>query len=148
MTYTTAEYHAVREEAGLLDRSAVGKLAIIGPDRYSWLQGMVSNNVRLLEQGAASLPACILDATGHLLTFLTLIAVPGTSPIAAALGLGETDFVLADLPRANVEKIYTLLDRFLILEEVELEDVSDRLGCLSLQGPRSAAFLRGWQAEN
>jgi|SRR5581483_3460332 len=148
MTYTTAEYHAVREEAGLLDRSGVGKLAIIGPDRYSWLQGMVSNDVRLLEQGAASLLACILDATGHLLTDLTLIAVPGDSPIAAASGVPDTNFVLAELPRANVEKIRTLLDRFIILEEVELQDVSDRLGCLSLQGPRSAEFLRGWQAEN
>lgn len=142
MTHTMTEYRAVREETGLLDRSGVGKLAIVGPDRYSWLQGMVSNDVRRLEQGAASLPACILDATGHLLTDLTLITVPGGSALAAALGLAETDFALAELPRANVEKIYTLLDRFLIMEEVALQDVSEGLGCLSLQGPRSAELLR------
>jgi folate-binding protein YgfZ len=136
-----AEHHAVREEAGLIDRSEVGKLAIIGKDRYLWLQGMVSNDVRLLTQPErdvttdASLPACILNATGHIMTDLTLIDVKGATKMAEAMGLTEPDFVLLDLPRVNVSKIATLLDRFLITEEVEIVDVTDKLGCLSIQGP-------------
>src|SRR5262249_12035524 len=118
------QYRAVRENVGLIDRSDVGKLAIRGPDRFSWLQGMVSNDVRLLEKGATRLQACVLDATGHLLSDLTLINVTGDDP-----------FLLIDLPRTNLEKIAAIFDRFLIMEEVEIEDVTDKIACLSLQGP-------------
>jgi folate-binding protein YgfZ len=143
------EYQAVRTDVGLIDRSEVGKLAIVGADRYTWLQGMVSNDVRLLQRppvqdGASamrrSLQACILNATGHVLTDLTLIDVTGASGLAAALGLNAPDFVLLDLPRINLEKIATLLDRFLITEDVEIVDVTARLNCISLQGPTAAAW--------
>jgi folate-binding protein YgfZ len=138
-----AQYRAIREDIGLIDRSEVGKLAIVGADRYTWLQGMVSNDVRLLtrpRQDAAdttnrNLQACILSATGHVLTDLTLIDVTGAQEMATALGLAAPDFVLLDLPRINLDKIATLLDRFLITEDVEIVDVSDALACLSLQGP-------------
>ncbi len=145
MTELAVSYRAVREAVGLLDRSEVGKLAITGPDRYTWLQGMVSNDVRLLEQGVPRLQACVLNATGHLLSDLTLIHVTGDNPLAVALHLAESDFILAELPRVNLEKIAAIFDRFLIMEEVEIRDVSAELGCLSLQGPGSAAFLHSWE---
>src|SRR5206468_12698173 len=129
------QYRAVREEIGLLDRSEVGKLAITGKDRFAWLQGMVSNDVRLLEQGQRSLQACVLDATGHLLSDLTLMNVVGADPFSGVLSLPESDFILAVLPRINLEKIVGILDRFLIMEEVEIADVTEKLACLSLQGP-------------
>src|SRR5579884_2499736 len=138
-----AQCRAVRENVGLLDRSEIGKLAIFGPDRYTWLQGMVSNDTRRLEQGAPSLPACILTPTGHVLTDLTLINVVGENPLAPALGLPAPDFVLAVLPRENAEKIATFLDRYIIMEEVELRDVSEAIGCFSLQGPHAAEL---WQS--
>ncbi len=131
----------MREHAGLIDRSDTGKLAIVGKDRYSWLQGMVSNDVRLLEQGDPGLQACILNATGHVLTDLMLVNVVGNESLADALGLNSPDFVLLDLPRNNRETIATLLDRYLILEEAEIVDVTDLLACLSLQGPSASNFL-------
>ncbi|HZT42260.1 MAG TPA: glycine cleavage T C-terminal barrel domain-containing protein [Chthonomonadaceae bacterium] len=137
-----AEYRAVREAVGLLDRAAAGKLALRGSERFSWLQGMVSNDVRLLEQGTKRLLACVLNATGHVLTDLALVDVRGANPLASALGFPEPDFVLADLPRVTLDKIADLFDRYIIMEDVEIEDVSDRLGCFSLQGPRAADFWR------
>jgi len=56
----------------------------------------------------------------------------GENPLASALGFSEPDFVLADLPRSNLTKITDLFDRYIIMEDVELEDVSDRLGGFSL----------------
>lgn len=137
-----AEYRAVREVAGLLDRSEAGKLVLSGADRFSWLQGMVSNNVRLLEQGATRIQACVLNATGHVLTDLALINVQGPNPLSTFLALPNSDFVLADLPRINLDKIATLFDRYIILEDVEVRDVSATLGCVSVQGPRARAFWR------
>lgn len=143
-TEILAQYDAVREKIGLIDRSDVGKLAITGPDRFTWLQGMVSNDVRLLEQGVPRLQACILDATGHLLSDLTLINVRQDTPdpFASVPQVGNKDFVLLDLPRENTAKIAMLLDRFLIMEDVEILDVSDWLGCWSLQGPEYAGDLQ------
>ena len=139
MTDIQKQYKMVREKAGLLDRSDVGKLAVYGADRLTWLQGMVSNDLRLLTQQSSdglytpTMQACILDATGHILTDLRLVHIAGKNPLAAALGLKDDDFVLMDLPRSNVEKIAALLDRFIITEDVELMDVSDKLACYSIQ---------------
>lgn len=129
-----AEYRAVREYVGIMDRSAAGALAILGSDRFSWLQGMVSNDVQLLAKGQTKrLQACILNATGHLLSDIALISIPAMHPLAEALGL-KTDFVLMDLPGDNVGKIAAILDRFLITEDVEIRDISMQVRCLSLQG--------------
>ncbi len=143
------QYRAVRDDVGVIDRGEAGKLAIVGADRYTWLQGMVSNDVRLLTQpcseaeaaASRSLQACILNATGHVMTDLTLIDVNSTSALAAALGLPTQDFVLLDLPRINLDKIAALLDRFLITEDVEIVDVTARLTCVSLQGPAAGYRL-------
>ena len=118
------QYAAARFSFAILDRSDVGKIAVRGADRFTWLQGMVSNDVRLLADGKVnSLPACILNATGHLLSDVTLISPTSEQP-----------FVLMVLPRGNVEKILALLDRFIIMEDVELADVSHEFDCLSYQG--------------
>lgn len=142
MADMNAEYRAVREAVGLLDRSDTGKLALRGSERFPWLQGMVSNDMRLLEQGTTRLLACVLNATGHVLTDLALIHVRGENPLASALGYPDSNFVLADLPRCNLDKIAELFDRYIIMEDVEVEDVSDRLSCFSLQGPRAAELWR------
>lgn len=135
------QVRAVREKAGRIDRSDAGKLALVGVDRYTWLQGMVSNDARLLAEGKTKrLQACVLDATGHLLSDITLIDIRSaeTRAFADAPALSEQDFVLAELPRENLAKIAAIFDRFLITEDVEIHDVSDPVACLSFQGPKAA----------
>lgn len=115
------EYWAVRRAIGLLDRSERGKLVLTGDDRISWLQGMVSNDVRPLATGIPVVYACILNATGHLLADLRII--------------NRSDSLLLDMDRVNLEKIFRLLSDFVITEDVEIADYSDALACLSVQGP-------------
>ena len=135
-------YRAVRENIGWWHREDVGFLAIGGPDRFTWLQGMVSNDTRLLATGQTErLPVCFLDATGHLLSDGVLLPVSGTHPLAAAVGLKGQEFLLAELPKATVARILTHLDRLLIMEEVELADVSAKVGAITLQGPEAATFI-------
>jgi aminomethyltransferase len=133
------QYDAVREDVGLIDRSDVGKLAITGPDRFTWLQGMVSNDVSLLERADGRLPACILDATGHVLSDVALINILryDPDPFAAMTAQPKEDFILLELPRENVAKIIAILDRYLIMEDVEIRDISEAIGTISLQGPRA-----------
>lgn len=115
------EYQAVRRAMGLLDRSERGKLVLTGNDRIPWLQGMVSNDVRPLATGAPAVYACVLNATGHLLADLCIV--------------NRGDNLLLDMERENLEKIFRLLDDYVITEDVEIADHSDALACLSVQGP-------------
>ena len=138
-----AQVQAVRESVGWWRRADVGFLAITGPDRLTWLQGMVSNDTRLLANGQTErLPVCFLDATGHLLSDGVLIMVAGTHPLAEALGLKGWDFLLAELPRETVARILTHLDRLLIMEDVALADVTAKVGAITLQGPDAATLSR------
>ena len=50
-----AEYRQLREECGLLDRSARGKLLLSGPDATEYLQGQLTNDVEALAAGRGSL---------------------------------------------------------------------------------------------
>src|SRR2546423_2495351 len=116
-----AQYHGVRTAVGVLDRSHRGRIAVSGPDRFTWLQGMVSNDTRLLADGSPALDACILNATGHLLADVRMV--------------NHRDTILLDLAPENRAKILQFLDQFLIAEDVELQDQTDSTGCISLQGP-------------
>ncbi len=128
----------VREKMGWYDRSNTGKLAIRGTDRFTWLQGMVSADTKLLanSKSYAPCPACLLDSTGHLLAELHLYSARGgqVAKIGPKIGLGEEDFVLIDVQRSELEKVVATLDRFLISEDVEIIDISDRLGCVAALG--------------
>lgn len=135
------QYQAVRDGMGWWDRSDVGKIAISGEDRFSWLQGMISNDTKWLAANRYDFfRACVLDATGHVLTDLSLVRfndVSNSTMIAEAIGLAGQEFLLADLPRQNLEKILHLFDRYLIMEDVELKDVSDTVGCFTFQGSKA-----------
>ncbi len=128
----------LRSSAGIIDRSGYGRLSIYGGDRLTWLQGMVSNDMRRLNASAPRMQACVLNATGHLLSDIDLIHIPSSSRLAAALGSPNADSVLAELPAENIAKIAAVFDRFLIVEDVEIEDVSARILSLSVQGPEAA----------
>ena len=118
-----AEYRAVRESAGLLDRSARALIRVSGSDRFSWLQGMVSNDVRPLEAGERSIQACVLTTTGHVLSDLSIVR-------------SGSDLLL-DLPWSTGPRILALLDQYLIVEDVELQMATGEYLRLSVQGPAS-----------
>ena len=135
MTDLQTQYNAVRNDIGLIDRSSVGKIAIYGADRFSWLQGMVSNDVRLLQSGAPALQACILDATGHILSDVTL------------MNAEQNGSILVDLPIINKAKVLDLFNRYIISEDVEIEDFTSTLACLSIQGPKSLGWMMSMESD-
>ena len=54
-----AEYAAVRQGVGLIDRGDLGALAVTGRDRASFLHALLSNDVKSLAPGpGASRRAC------------------------------------------------------------------------------------------
>jgi glycine cleavage system T protein len=123
----TAEYRAVRSAAGLFDRCHRGLLQVTGPDRFSFLQGMLSNDLRDLKPGQGQY-ATVLNQQGKVLSDVRVLQ-------------SENSFYL-DLWAAVKDNIVAHLNRYLIADEVEITDKSEGYGILSIQGPRSIELLQ------
>ncbi len=128
-TTSQLAYEAVRNAAGVFECTDIAVAAVSGNDRFTWLQGMISNDTRQLgSRTVRRLPACILDATGHVLSMITLTA---SQDLAAPLML--------EAPKNGMSALLQHLDNYLITEDVTLEAVPMRV--CALQGPNAAAVL-------
>jgi tRNA-modifying protein YgfZ len=119
-----AQYRQLREEAGLLERSDRGLIAVTGPDGAEYLQGQLTNDVEALAVGEGQY-AALLDRKGHMQADMRVLR-----PAAEEL-LVETE--AAALPAALKH-----LTMYSIGRDVSVADVSAERAILSLLGPRSA----------
>jgi folate-binding protein YgfZ len=122
-----AEYRAARETAALFPLTWRGALRFVGPDRRSWLHGQVTNEVTGLPDGAWN-EAAVLNIQGHMVAMLRVLALPNA--------------LLAELPTTIAGATAAHLDRYLIMERVEIEDASGEVRLFSVQGPRAAEVVR------
>ncbi len=121
-----AEYAALRERAGVIDRSDRGAIEATGRDRVGFLQGMLSSDVKALAPGQGG-RAAFLDVHGKVLALLVVHCRP--------------DRLVLELDRAEVAATLAGLDRFLISERVELEDAGAAHGVLTVIGPAARATV-------
>ncbi len=99
-------------EGGLFDFSGRTKLRITGTDRLRFLNGQITNDVRKATESTA-IGACVLNAKGKLNAHLFLSATPDCFWI-------DADPELRAALRARLE-------RYIIADDVQIEDVTDRL---------------------
>ncbi len=123
-----AEHRAVREGAGVVDRSLVGKVTVTGRDRQAFLHGMLSNEIKSLKPGEGT-AAAFLDAHGKVLALLHLYVLE--------------DRLLLELPPGLTDKTLQALDRFLISEKVYFESADESFSVLDVEGPRAESVLSG-----
>ena len=118
-----AQYRQLREECGLLDRSARGKLLLGGAEGAEYLQGQLTNDIEALSPGEGCY-AALLDRKGHLQADMrVLILAP--------------DEIWLDIEPAALETARRHLEMYKVGREVDLADVSAERSILSLIGPRS-----------
>jgi len=120
------EYHALQEGVGLIDLSHRTRLRVTGRDRRTWLHGQVTQEINKLPDWRATY-AAILNPQGHMVSDLRVFAVP--------------DALLLDAPAGLATPLAEYLERFLIMERAEIEDLTDSWSLLSLQGPQSPYAL-------
>jgi len=121
-----AEFQALISGCGVYDLSGRAKIAVTGGDRVRWLNGMVSNNVRDLAEGHG-VYAFMLNAQGRIQADLYVFQ------------RGES--LLVDAESAQREKVLQLFDRYIIADDVEVADFSDRIVAAGLTGPQSREVL-------
>ena len=103
------------------------KISLTGGDLVRWLNGMVTNNARDLAP-SRGVYAFLLNPQGHILGDLY------------AYNLGES--LLVDTDRSQMEKILAVFDKYIIMDDVEVSDVSDKLVVLGIAGPPARETLR------
>jgi glycine cleavage system T protein len=130
---SAAEYAAVCSAVGFIDLSHCGLLQLTGADRVSFLQGMVSNDVKALKPGEGQY-ATILNQQGKVL---------GDTRV-----LCSDNSLYLDLWEIIKDKIAVHLNRYLVADEVEIADRTDEYAIISLQGPQSEACLRRLVGQN
>lgn len=121
------EYRALKEAAGIVDLTFRGKLAATGEDRVRFLHGMVTNEVENLQPGQGCY-CFLLNAQGRIQADLNLLVEPAR--------------VLLDCEPFLTDKIRKTLDHYIIMDQVEMEDLSARMGTIAVEGPRCGQVVR------
>lgn len=122
-----AEYNAVRQVAGVFDRTDRAFLAARGPDTKSLLHRLLSNDIQGLEPGQGRY-ATLLTPQGHMVAEMTVLAL-------------DDEFLL-ETDAARLEPLVAALDRYIIADDVTLEERSNALTALAVEGPAAGKLLR------
>lgn len=119
-------YEAFYESAALLDVSDRGRIAALGDDRKRLIHAMTTNQIEKLESGQG-VYAFFLNAQGRVLS--------------DAVVLCREDTLLLMVEAEAREKVYSHIDRYIIADDVTLEDVTARTFELVLEGPGASGLL-------
>ncbi|MCX6544873.1 MAG: hypothetical protein NTV05_10760 [Acidobacteria bacterium] len=120
------QYTNIRRGAALIDRHHRGRIFVRGGDRKSFLQALLTNDVLALGPGAGCY-AAMLTPLGRMVTDMRVFE------------LG--DATLLEVPRAVKDAFIALLEQVIFSEDVQVGDLTDPLGCVSVQGPMAAAVI-------
>jgi len=121
-----SEFAALRSGCGVYDLGYRAKISLTGADRVRWLNGMVTNNIRDLGVGEG-VYAFLLNPQGRILGDL--------------YAYNRGDSIVVDSDRSQVEKILATFDHYIIMDEVEVSDLSEPLTFLGVGGPMSRQVL-------
>jgi folate-binding protein YgfZ len=120
------EFAALTSSCGIYDLGFRARISLTGGDRVRWLNGMVTNNIRDLATGHG-VYAFLLNPQGRILGDMYVY------------NHGESLIVETD--RSQVEKIVATFDHYIIMDDVEVTNVSEQQTALGLAGPRARAIL-------
>ena len=119
-----ADYRALTEQVGLVDRSERGKLALTGAEAKVFLHGQVTNDVEALEPGRGCY-AAFLTHKGKMRGDLRV------------LDIGDELFL--DTERASLQELFNMIRHYKLGLDVELHKRTVERALLSLVGPGARA---------
>jgi folate-binding protein YgfZ len=105
----------IRATHKIFDLSSRAKLRVSGADRGRFLNGQITNDMRKASESRA-IEACILTAKGKMDAHVFIHA--------------ESDCFLLDTAPELRESLQPRLERYIIADDVQIEDVTDQLSIL------------------
>ncbi len=122
------EHLAVRQEVGVFDVSHMGEFFVRGSQALSFLQNIFSNDLSVLEIGQAQY-GYMPNNKGGIVDDLIVYK------------LGEAEYMMV-VNGANISKDWNWLVTNNLTFGASLENASETMGLLALQGPRASAILQ------
>ena len=124
---SSGELKALRHSAGVYDLGWRAKLIGTGEDRVRWFNGMVTNNIKDLQQthGAYTF---LLNAQGQ---------IQGDMYV-----YNRGDYMLVDTDFAQAARVREIFEKYIIMDDVAIEDASEKLSAIGLQGPGATDVLQ------
>ena len=126
-TLLSPGYLALKEHAAWMDLSERGKIRMTGDDRKRLLHAMSTNQVQKLEPGEGCY-VFFLNAQGRILADANIFVLE--------------DSVLLDTEPETRQKLREHLDRYIIADDVTVEDVTPSMATVALEGPEAEDFLK------
>jgi folate-binding protein YgfZ len=120
-------YDSLRNRAAWLDLSARGKIQLTGEDRARLLHAMSTNHIQQLTPGTGCY-AFFLNDKGRILSDANVLCL--------------ADRFLLDVEPEAREPLYQHLDRFIIADDVTVEDQTAATATIAVEGPDAADVLR------
>src|SRR4051812_3413703 len=114
------EFTAITSSCGVYDLGWRGKISAAGNDRARWLNGMVTNNIKDLTPNQGNYNF-LLSAQGR---------IQGDMYV---YNRGEQ--LLIDSERSQIDHLMKTLEHFIIMDDVELKDMSEQITAIGVQGP-------------
>ena len=125
-TDVASEFRAAKDDVAVHNSSYVGRLQASGPDALDLLNRMSTNQVLSLEPGQGA-PTILTTDRGRILDLISVV--------------NFGDYALLLTSPGEQQRVIDWLDRYTIMEEITVEDVTPETSMLTVLGPSSPARL-------
>jgi len=122
-----AEHARLWKHAGLLDLSYRSRLCVTGADRARFLHGQVTNDIQRLRTGDGCYTA-IVNGKGKMESDANVWRLP--------------DEMLLDFEPGLATSIAQRLEKYIVADDVQVQDVGPYYGLISVQGPEAERVIR------
>jgi folate-binding protein YgfZ len=123
---SASQLAALLHATGVSRLDHTGWIRVTGKDRVRWLNGMVTNSIQQLKDGEGNYNF-LLSVQGRIQGDATIFAEP--------------DALLMETAASQVPGLMTLLDHFIIMDDVELADATGSQSGLLIAGPKASSLL-------
>lgn len=121
------EYKFASESVALIDTNYRCVLSLAGADRVRYLNAMLTGNIRDLAPGHGNI-SLLLSPQGRILAEVETLAL-------------EDRLLVLSYAMIRAKLVETF-DKFIIMDDVTMEDWTEKFGTLALEGPKAAVILR------
>jgi folate-binding protein YgfZ len=122
-----SEYAFGRKSVALIDKNYRAYLSFTGPDRVRYLNAILTNNIKDLRAGQG-IVSLLLNPQGHILAEIETCALPDS--------LFCVSYAMI---RAQLIEV---IEKYIIMDDVTLEDQTDRFATLAIEGPKAASVVQ------
>jgi folate-binding protein YgfZ len=120
------DYRHIRQEAAIGAIAPRHQIAVAGPDRATYLQGLLTNDISALSAGTGCYSAW-LTPQGRMLTDMHVLESGG--------------MILLDVPAEATETTRERLEQFIFTEDVQVESLAGKLIGVWVHGPKAPAVV-------